>query len=914
MCTILWKKIAYCQTIIVHKQALHNEHLFQIIAIMTNLSKVLNTIKVGALLICAAIAPFHILAVKTDASGARWTYHTTFDNQPRKIIDTPDATYFFVHQHYYNTGIDVYKVPAGGLFYYDKSNPDAGIVDMQRVADLSGAHIHLAEYNPAGKYLLVAYSDGDIDIVDANQKVANISTVKGHRYPRMSQITSVTFDKEGSDTWVTTQAGFVHIDGASGRLAHLAIWGKKVNAACRLGNRYVAAVDGVLNVASATDNPAQLDSYKSVAGTSAIAALMPLTDDIIAYITTNGDVKYVKFNGMGASAPVNLISDNSIRQTTASTIAVNAVDHTVQRTAHGWMINGSTASWQILPPAEGASAPTTTKINHTDNKTLYAASWNFKDFWFYVDRGSFVKRSLADNASWNPSSAPMRPAAPMACITAQFDYSPNHGFVASNGASKWATWNNSRLEPALISTYRNGRWENKAPAYATPYIIDSNASLANTFYSSVRQRFPVSDPDGFAIDPLYPDWLHIGSLNDGFAAVNLADPRMNPIMHTDSQNPLCGFTAIKDLPNQTKQQTGTHIMGFDADNNLWMFRSNFKGSNPGDIYLWVWTPEDRKEALTTGDYTKADNWIKIQYPLGAPSSWTMDYPFKYGVACKHPANKNKLLLYLIPGQPLIVYDHKGTLNDTSDDEIKLISEFYSDRSGHRTDKYFTYDLKEDPITGRILMFDFNFAITFDINDPVDSDGGIQYRSLTGDELSTDSRASLDTHNGSRFDFDEYGRIWVSQGMSGVSCISADRKKVVYRWSYGNSPLPSGFVYSCGWNPDTKSVFLSTDCGLVEVQPELLADIDVANTEVPFATPAIVTSDYTGTVALYNLPRSAGVRVVDASGKQVRTLHTSADGTSSWDLLSDQGKRVAPGRYLITDPSLSFADIEIIVAR
>lgn len=876
--------------------------------------KIADFAKICGIMLFATFAPLTTFADKIDASGAKWKYHTSFDNQPRKVIDTPNATFFFVHQHMFNLNQGLFGNPSGGLFMFDKSNPEAGIVDLQHRANLSGAKMHLAEYNPAGDYLLIVYTDGEIDILKSDMSVQNIKTIKGHHFPGIATVNSVTFEAGKRDAWIATKGGFFHIDDNL-RPAEIGMWNKNVTSFCRIGQNYVASINGAMHTAPVTKSAINFSAYTSVAGVSSASGFMPLSENCLAYIAAGGDIRYITFNGTTPSASASLAKDNAIYQTNGATIAISNIDHTISPTEGGYMVNALNAAYQISAP-EGEAAPAVKKIAHSQNPSLYCGSWDFKNFWFYADRAGFIQRQATSDTAWGTSSAPLRPSAPLACFTANFGYSPNHGLVSTNGYMNWLNWNAVRHEPALISIYRNGKWENAAPCYSTPYITDNNSSLLNTYNAQARNRFPVSDPDGFCVDPLFPDWVHVGSLRDGFASINISDPRANPIMHTDSQNPLSNFSAVKDLPNQGNDTyTGTYMLGADGNDNIWMMRSNFHASSgQNDLYLWCWTPEARREALESGDHTKADNWIKLQYPLGAPWSWTWGFGYKVGVACKHPSNANKLVLYFNSDMPIIVYDHKGTLNDTSDDEVKLIKYFISETSAHRRNTYFTYEMKEDPVTGKILIFDAQMCVAIDINRALDSEGCIVADYLESDQPSTEDRSTLDTFGGSRFSFDEYGRFWYAQGTNGVTCLSADRSKVLFRWTIGDSPLPSEFVYSCGWNPDTKSVFLSTDCGLVEVTPDIKDNVPMSNTEIPFATPSIITSDYAGTVALYNVPKGTGLYVKNAQGKRVSSVDTDLNGIGHWNLLDDNGNRVPAGRYIISDPALNISDIEILIAR
>jgi flagellar hook assembly protein FlgD len=66
---------------------------------------------------------------------------------------------------------------------------------------------------------------------------------------------------------------------------------------------------------------------------------------------------------------------------------------------------------------------------------------------------------------------------------------------------------------------------------------------------------------------------------------------------------------------------------------------------------------------------------------------------------------------------------------------------------------------------------------------------------------------------------------------------------------------------------------------------------------PFPNPATAS-----TSLRWSMPRagSAGLRIVDTAGRQVRQLHAgtapAGEHVSPWDLTNDAGARVAPGMY------------------
>lgn len=58
------------------------------------------------------ICIFLILSLMMAGRAEEWRLHPAFDNNPVRIIDTEDKTYFLVHQQIYNKSLVDYDRPS----------------------------------------------------------------------------------------------------------------------------------------------------------------------------------------------------------------------------------------------------------------------------------------------------------------------------------------------------------------------------------------------------------------------------------------------------------------------------------------------------------------------------------------------------------------------------------------------------------------------------------------------------------------------------------------------------------------------------------------------------------------------------------------------------------------------------------
>ncbi|MDY4649300.1 MAG: hypothetical protein SO542_01715 [Muribaculaceae bacterium] len=870
------------------------------------------------LTLCVAICSvFSVQASrKLDGLDPAWTLYTAYDNLPRKIFDTPDATYFFVHQHIYNTTSysQYYANPSGGIFRYDKNNPAAGIVDMALTTPFSGFDMRIVAVDPTGDVLAVGYMDGGVDVIKAG-KVTYFDDIKNIINPGGSKISGLTIDPATGDVFVSTECGFMQIDGNSLQVKRNIDLGKKVSDVCSVGNRLVAIINGSLYTAPIDANITGFGSFATMSTTAATdqIRLMPLGANDFATLNASGVIYTVSYRNNQWTA-TKKISDSGLLRA-ANLSVVNRLEHTLSATATGYYLATTSKAYFINRPADATSLPTVTTISLPGGVSQFSASYDGVNFWFNTERGRFHTNTYS-NSTWSGLSAGMRPQCPLTAMDVEFQYSPEYGLVTVNVCSMLRGTNTNKTLPMLVSSYRNGTWYNLAPSFYIPKTAQTDDTALSVFVNN-RQQFPIADPMGFAIDPAMPNVLHTSSVWTGNASIYLDDPSHDPIlMRSTNDHTLDAFNPYYLLDAQSWSTFNpTYTLGFDSDNNLWYYVSTVFGitTNQTDLVLLCWPQEERLKVLQNGKIDGDPGVKKLVkfYDLN-PGFWV------YGTALRHPNNKNMLILSGQgsddTGGSIRLYRHKGTIDDTSDDEMTRIYRF--DIEGEVSLKFAKpYCIKENPFTGEVMVGCLFGTVIFNPNDPV-INGTIKARKLT---TSIDGAHAEIIPDIMGYDLcvDEYGRIWVATYKCGLYGISPDGSEIIAHYTTKNSPIPSDMVYAVGWNPDTKSLFMSTECGLAEVKVDAPVDTpDLNDTETPFVSPTTVTANFSGTVTFHNIPDGTVLRVRDARQNTIRILPAAKCRSAFWDLLDADGKMVPTGLYTISDAANadSFKPFVIPVSR
>ena len=127
----------------------------------------------------------------------------------------------------------VYYLSSGNLFRLDKQTDENEALSI--VNDLTDMVIQQVYYNSDKDYLVVIYSNSNIDIILTDGSVVNMPEIKDAVMTSSKAINNVTF---GPDVmFVATDFGYVLIDDTKFVVKESHLYGKKVTSVAQVGNR-----------------------------------------------------------------------------------------------------------------------------------------------------------------------------------------------------------------------------------------------------------------------------------------------------------------------------------------------------------------------------------------------------------------------------------------------------------------------------------------------------------------------------------------------------------------------------------------------------------------------------------------------------------------------------------------------------
>ena len=241
-------------------------------------------------------------------------------------------------------------------------------------------------------------------------------------------------------------------------------------------------------------------------------------------------------------------------------------------------------------------------------------------------------------------------------------------------------------------------------------------------------------------------------------------------------------------------------------------------------------------------------------------------------------------------------DYNGTIDNTTDDKHKFVSNFINQdgtQLSHKGMNCIVEDLNgviwigtaQGPIVlnNTSRFFESSYRCT-QVKVPR-NDG----TNLADFLLANDNITSIAVDGGNR--------KWLGTAGNGVYLVSEDGLETIEHFTKENSPLPDNTITSLLVHPTSGLVYIGTDKGLVTYQGDATEGADSYEASEVYAYPNPVQSGYTGVITVTGLMRDSDVKIVNVAGELVFE-GTSVGGQFTWNGCNRSGKRVPSGVYFV----------------
>jgi hypothetical protein len=796
-------------------------------------------------LISSALLSLLIINGANADRDGDWAVYPTFDNYFSKVIDTPNLTYIQALGQIVSSSSTEYASEYPFLFAYDKEADELSALSKRN--KLSENIVSLMVYNPDNHYLLIVYSNSDIDLLYDNGKCVNIPGLKNATLSASRTVNSVTFDSDGNRAYLATDFGYMIINDAKGEIAESHIYNSKINSIAKIGKNLILLTSDGAYSSDINEPHLSISSFTKISGLAGGLEIMPLTDSSFAYISNKRLIK---------------VELNDELKATTTTLSSNEYK-TYSANKSGYVLSTNGKLMQLTK--DGDISERTLPDTYSQSLT---GSWDFNEIWAVTPRKGLSSMKY-NNDSWTLTRNAMMPNAPAVFMCRDMAWSDRYGMLFVNNPSSRQFPSYSITKEMNLSGLKDGQWTQYAPCYT------------NTDRGSI-----VTNPAGLAIDPDNPDYVYFGSYATGIVRLNLADS--DDIIHfshpSDSDSVNDGFYPI--FPdNSWSYYCNLTAPAFDSSGNLWSIRHSSALLSNGPI--WVWPAEARKANNYNG-------WVS--FSLNGFENSSYDYTARV-FPLKSSVNKNLVIIF--PGQwdgPVIVLDHNGTFDTTADDKVAYMYSI-SDQDGSAVTKNYCYYAYEDQSTGLVWVGTYNGVFTFYPQNAFSNSSSVNRIKVARNDGTNLADYLLDGIPVYGITADAKGRKWFATDGGGLIGTSYNGSEVLYELTSDNSYLPDDTVFGVGYNKQNNSIMVGTQLGIAEY---FLAGSATSSEDMSdvLAYPNPVRPDYYGWVTIDGLADNSIVKIADAYGNIVRELGLSEGGSVKWDVTNYDHKRVRTGVYYV----------------
>ena len=786
------------------------------------------------LILLSLFLPF-IAAAQTLVGS--WNFNTPF-GAVNSIVETPSKVYF---------------VSQGSLFSYDKTEQESyAYTTTNRLNDTGVNQIY---YNPAGKYLLVTYTNGNMDFLYDDDHVANMSDIKDAVLTSSKLIHGVSF--VDGKIYIATEFGVVLADEKYHTVKESGIYNKKINSFTKIGDHYVIGTPDGVYAAPQTARINNLGNFTKISDTP-LQEIYPVAENK-ALIRPEKNISIASFNfndgtmtvekSYGGEYPYTVHGNywaDGFYFTNGMTIAV--YNDKESGTSLKWLSDETRlyrqplAFWSGTDNLWTSTSDGVANVNWVDEKEVVYLTDYFK---------------LGD-----------------------FTVNPVDVLVADNFGNVYATKvaitrkSSVFYEPNAEQPYRKATNINMI----TPDGVISDVTPDNlpNPYSTVR--YPAYEPysgskmmsmgSGVTPHPKKPGILFSGNRYDGLYKISATDGFLNLYNSENSKILWDGW------------QSYVGQCDFDGKGNLWVAQyvnSDKESKNTNLLML----PADKVD----NESTTAADWIAMETPVEISLDPMVTALKGSNIVCLYSSNGND-------SRGIVFYDNRGT-NAVSDDRLQhYIS--YIDQDGKQFSPLYTTCVRE--VENGKLWVGTDDGV-FEVANPASMIGEGRVTRIKVPR--NDGTGQADYLMGSQIvmdiAMDASKNKWIATQEGGLFQVSADGRTILRNFTKDNSPLPTNRVLSVECSPSSNVVYIGTDEGLYEYHSDTApAEYDYSNV---IAYPNPVRPEYSGWITIKGLMADSLVKITDSTGNIV-SQGDSQGGMYTWDGCNFNGERVRTGVYYV----------------
>ncbi len=781
------------------------------------------------------------------AAGDEWTIYPIITNSYDKVVDTDSKVYF---------------LSGGSLFSIDKKSNETYFYDYSN--KLSGIGIENIYYNHEKKFLLIAYSDSNMDVLYDDGRIVCLPDIKDAMVTEDKSINDVAFG-EGRIA-VATNFGIVLYDDQKLEVVESGNFHQAVD--------LIAICDGKLFIYLPVnpDNPSRpILKWTNIDGRH--NKLESFNNNYDRYLTQllkvkgeSGDKLVLVY--LSSSKPFFSIGTLNDVDDTKSNLNVSYTDISVNSKVNlskdGFYFRSGD---KLLLYDKNCQPVDEIELEETLTNST-AGLWNGKEsVWFGGAKG-VANYNLASStptvlSDWyKPEATSCREVSFLTLSPdGQRIYVHNVGpTVYRQYLRHFSSDPDGIKERQRLDVIENGTIRDISLAEASADENHTqNAQIAANdkgMYGGVTRM---------AEDPNDKNTLWIGNGLEGLYVVK------------DGKE-VWKFN-IHNAPFHSYWRTRIFDVNFDPQGNLWVGMGHADEDFAPYIVLPAAKMRKGYDKITESDW----QWPRIDYTAAEKDLTSLiarksNYMFL--------ANGNS-------GMDFCILDTKGTYDNFKDD----VSYHYyglTDQDGNTVTPNYYICFVEDQL-GRVWLGTSQGVFYFNATAGIKENTNVIRPKVPRNDGTNYADFLLDSDQINAIAVDPSNRKWLATDASGVYLVSPNGDKIIRHFDTTNSPLPSNRVTAVACDPNSNTVYFGTMQGLYAYK----SDSSPAKEDYSeiYAYPNPVRPEYSGPVTITGLMDNSLVKIADSAGN-VFYQGRSEGGMVTWDACNQQGERVRSGIYFV----------------
>ncbi len=770
----------------------------------------------NAITILMCLAGFLSAAAQT-ATG--WYKYPTFSDKVDNMIQNRDLVY-------YRSGAN--------LFSYNETDQENFAYSTENY--LSDVNVKEIYYNPEKKFLVVAYENGNLDLLFDDGRNINLPEIKNANVHSTRQINGVSFN--GDKMYVATGFGYVVFDTKRLEVKESAVFNEPITWVGANDEYVVIYHDKTYKKAPLSGLHTRLENFTAIAEQPAAPKESFVTEDgNICVRNTYNEVTIIdpatdqiKISIYVCTQPMRPSADKYYSYKNGALMIID--------------LNGKQERTVALP----AEAQTGLVSYYSNPDQVWSATSDG------IAKYSTDGTLLVDRIM------------PADCIT-----------VPKVTIMKWSPdYERLYLSRGCPAKGRPGNTDNNSDYQITNVIENreprdvslKECTLAHYWNGGYFQDVNKNKRmyGGFSWiceNPYDKDMYFINSNWNGVLAAK--DNKMPTSFTSDNAKYNAGVANRSD---------GVFV---DPKNNLWV-------QTLGTPYLMV-LPAEHLKPENILNVTR-DDWSQTAVTANyGEKNFTMIFCSNNNMAYHFNGNW---------GGGLVAYDTKGTYADASDDAARQWTSII-DQDGKSFSPTYFYALAEDK-NGQIWCgTSSGVCVITEPEKGLSEEFRVRRPKVARNDGTAYADYLIESDAVLWVGIDPANNKWLATQNSGLYLVNADGSEILAHYEKANSPLSTNTIYTVEQDPASNLVYVGTDDGLYRFYCSTSPAAEDYS-EI-YAYPNPVRPDFTGPITIAGLTEGSLVKIMDASGALVAQT-TANGGMALWDGCNMQGHRVRSGVYYV----------------